>query len=96
MTNNHPQFFQEVREEISKSMIKHGMSTRQDFINDILSKFEAHLIGLRELMEAKKVKELFVGKTQFEFYKGNVDWVFNDGISTAQEILGQSLLPLKK
>lgn len=35
-----------------------------------------------EMIEEKKLKEpLYIGETQYRFYKGNVDWVYNSALN---------------
>ncbi len=60
---------------------------KERMINIFLSKFEAHLLGLAEQMEAKKGEGALRLNTFKEGYKDG----YNKGISTCQ-----SLLPLKK
>jgi len=94
MTNPTPQFFQEVREEFYEKCSGEyfrgatGKADKQKIADFFISKFEAHLLGLKEQAENLKLRR---GKDIAGFKWEPLHCDFNEGIEAVQ-----SLLPLKK
>jgi hypothetical protein len=49
---------------------------------------QATIAAVIEIVEGMKTEEpLYVGKTQYEFYKGDIRWVANQALSDVQALL---------
>ncbi len=60
--------------------------------NQALQDLKSRIPELEEMIlgeiESNKLKEpLYIGQTQYEFYKGNVDWVYNSALDDIKNTL---------
>ena len=71
---------------------KHGKEWNTVVLNEdietfLTSKLKQQQQNMVERLEGLKKEELFIGETQYRFYKGDVSWVHNNALDDAIKLI---------